>query len=61
MYWETNDETVLQAQFAAYELALQTVTDALTGMQRQAGESTADLATRIEAVLKELRQKQNKQ
>lgn len=60
LYWETNDEAVLQAQFDAYEFALQTVTDALTGMQRQDGEGTSDLATRIEAVLKELRQKQNK-
>jgi hypothetical protein len=61
LYWETNDEAVLQAQFDAYELALQTVTDALTGMQRQTGESTSDLAARIETVLKELKQKQNKQ
>jgi len=57
LYWETNDEAVLQAQFDKYELALQTVTDALTGMERQAGESTSDLATRIEAVLKQLKQK----
>ena len=61
LYWETNDEAVLQAQFEAYELALQTVTNALTGMERQAGESTSDLAARIESVLKELRQKQSKQ
>jgi hypothetical protein len=60
-YWETNDEAVLQAQFDAFNLAMQTVTDAFTGMQRQAGESTDDLAARIEAVLKELRQKQKKQ
>lgn len=61
LYWETNDEAVLQAQFDAYELALQTVTDALAGMQKKAGESTSDLATRIETVLKQLRQKRNNQ
>lgn len=61
LYWETSDETVLKAQFNAYELAVQTVTDALNGMERLSGESTNDLATRIEVVLKQLRQKQNKQ
>ena len=60
MYWETSDEKVLQAQFDAYELALQTVTDALKGMPRHAGESASDLATRMEAVLKQLQAKQDK-
>lgn len=57
LYWETNDEEVLHAQFQKYELALQAVTDALAGMQKQTGESTTDLAARIEAVLKQLQQR----
>ncbi len=60
LYWETNEEAVLKKQFQAYELALLTVTDALTGLQKQTGESTIQLTERIEEVLKQLI-KRNKQ
>ncbi len=59
LYWETNDEGVLKTQFQKYELGLQAVTDALSGMQQQTGESPTDLAARIEAVLKQLQQRKD--
>ncbi|MFY7840117.1 MAG: hypothetical protein ACOVP7_07560 [Lacibacter sp.] len=59
LYWETNDEAILKAQFDAYERTLQAVTDALSGMKKTANESTIELAARIEEVLKQI-SKRNK-
>ena len=52
MFWETNDEIVLQNQFSRYEFALNVVTDALSSMQRIPNENAESLVERIENLLK---------
>jgi hypothetical protein len=52
MYWETNDEEVLQSQFHKYEFALNSVTAALSEMKWVPGETATSLAGRIEEILK---------
>lgn len=52
MYWETNDEQVLQSQFARYEAALNVLADALNEMNTVPGESAGSLADRIEQAIK---------
>ena len=53
LYWETNDEKVLQEQFTRYSIALKTVSEVLSGMQKIPDESADSLADRIEKVLRE--------
>lgn len=52
MYWETNDEKILQSQFYKYEFALNSLTAALSEMKTVPGETATSLADRIEEMLK---------
>jgi hypothetical protein len=52
LYWETNDEKVLQSQFDKYEYALNVLTTALSEVKTVPGESAVSLADRIEEMLK---------
>ena len=52
MYWETKDEKVLLSQFAKYNYALKTVTEALSDFKSVPGENVTSLADRLEAFLK---------
>jgi hypothetical protein len=52
MYWETKDEKVLLSQFAKYNYALKTVTEALSDFKSVPGENVTSLAERLEAFLK---------
>lgn len=52
MFWETNDENELRKQFARYEFALNTVTDAPSNMNGIPGETLESLSDRIENLLK---------
>jgi hypothetical protein len=52
-YWETNDEAVLQKQFARYNAALDMLTGVLSSMEALPGETPASLAERMARLLNE--------
>jgi hypothetical protein len=52
-YWETDDDAVLQAQFARYNAALDMITGVLSTIDAVPGETPATLAERIERLLKQ--------
>ena len=53
LYWETNDEKVLEDQFDQYNSALDIISDSLQNMTDVPGESLESLADRIERLLRE--------
>lgn len=53
MFWETNDKIILQKQFSRYEVALNIVTETLSGLNRIPNENKESLIERIENLLKE--------
>lgn len=53
LYWETNDEKVLEKQFGRYNSALDIISEALQNMHNIPGESLESLADRIERLLRE--------
>ncbi len=53
LYWETNDEKVLEKQFGRYHSALEFFSEALQNMSDVPGESLESLADRIERLLRE--------
>lgn len=53
LYWETNDETVLQQQFEKYDFLVNAVGEALRNFKTQPGETVESLSQRIEKFLKE--------
>lgn len=53
LYWETNDEKVLQDQFGAYNSALDIISEALQNMPDVPGETMESLTDRIERLLRE--------
>jgi hypothetical protein len=52
-YWESDDEQVLQKQFAKYNIMLEAVSAALLDLKKENGETAASLADRLEQFLKE--------
>jgi hypothetical protein len=52
LYWETNDEKILQSQFDKYEFAINAVAAALSEMKQVPGETAISLADRLEEMLK---------
>jgi hypothetical protein len=52
-YWETGDREKLASQFSNYDMAIEMVSQALSGIEKIPGESTDSLAARIERILKE--------
>ena len=53
LYWETNDEKVLEDQFNTYNSTLDIISDALQNMRDVPGESLESLGERIERLLRE--------
>lgn len=52
LYWETEDEKVLLSQFAKYNIALKSVTEALSDFKSKLGETVTSLADRLENYLR---------
>jgi len=52
-YWETRDEKILRETFQRYEVLIDTVADALEGIQSGPDETPESIADKIERVLKE--------
>lgn len=53
LYWETNDEKVLEDQFHTYNSALDIISETLQNMPHVPGESLESLGDRIERILRE--------
>jgi hypothetical protein len=52
LYWKTEDEETLLSQFAKYNFALKTLTEALSDFKAKPGESVNSLADRLEELLR---------